>query len=58
VPDWPVSFCIAVLSAAAYFGSIMTPPWRSRIEDRVDSEAADSTVPPDQLIATVLDVKL
>ena len=32
--DWPVSFCIAVLSAAAYFGSIMTPPWRggSKVE--------------------------
>jgi hypothetical protein len=32
--DWPVSFSIAVLSAAAYFGSIMTPPWRggSKIE--------------------------
>ena len=26
--DWPVSFCIAVLSAVAYFGSIVTPKWR------------------------------
>ena len=27
--DWPVSFCIAVLSAVAYFGSLATPQWRS-----------------------------
>ncbi len=26
--DWPVSFCIAILSALAYFGSIATPRWR------------------------------
>jgi zinc/manganese transport system permease protein len=26
--DWPVSFCIAILSAAAYFGAIATPGWR------------------------------
>jgi zinc/manganese transport system permease protein len=28
--DWPVSFCIALLSAAAYFASIATPPSRGR----------------------------
>jgi zinc/manganese transport system permease protein len=26
--DWPVSFCIAILSALAYFGSIVAPQWR------------------------------
>jgi zinc/manganese transport system permease protein len=26
--DWPVSFCIAFLSALVYFGSIATPRWR------------------------------
>jgi len=31
--DWPVTFCIAILSAAAYFGSIATP------ERRVGSKA-------------------
>jgi len=32
--DWPVSFCIAILSAVAYFGSIATPRRRdgSKIE--------------------------
>ena len=32
--DWPVSFCIALLSAVAYFGSIATSRWRngSKIE--------------------------
>jgi zinc/manganese transport system permease protein len=28
--DWPVSFCIALLSALAYFGSIVAPRWRGR----------------------------
>jgi len=28
--DWPVSFCIAILSALAYFGSIAAPQWRGR----------------------------
>jgi len=27
--DWPVSFCIAILSALAYFGSIAAPQWRA-----------------------------
>ena len=26
--DWPVSFCITVLSAVVYFSSIVTPQWR------------------------------
>jgi zinc/manganese transport system permease protein len=27
--DWPVSFCIAVLSALAYFGALATPVRRA-----------------------------
>ena len=27
--DWPVSFCIAILSAIAYFASIVMPQWRA-----------------------------
>jgi zinc/manganese transport system permease protein len=30
--DWPVSFCIALLSAGAYFGSVATPQWRGGLK--------------------------
>jgi len=35
--DWPVSFCIAFLSALAYFGSIVTP--RRRAGSKLESVA-------------------
>jgi zinc/manganese transport system permease protein len=39
--DWPVSFCIAMLSALAYFGSLATPRWRgaSKLESIPELQA-------------------
>ena len=38
--DWPVSFCIAILSALAYFGSIAAPQWRAHGDGKPAMPAA------------------